>query len=302
MTAQRSLTPLVLGPLTLQWGRRTYVMGVVNLSPESFSGDGLTDVDAAVAQGLRFIEEGADLLDVGGQSTRPVYSARVEVGLAGGIAGGQGYTALPVEEEIARIVPVIERLAAATKTPISVDTYKASVAHAALRAGATMINDIWGLKRDPDLARVAAEAGVPIVLMHNQDGTDYTDLIPDIIASLRVSVGVAIDAGVPKERIIIDPGFGFGKTVAHSLEVLRRLDEIAVPLSLPMLLGTSRKSTIGRVLDLPVEERLEGTAATVALGIAKGADIVRVHDVRAMVRVARMTDAIVRETPPHLLT
>jgi dihydropteroate synthase len=165
-----------------------------------------------------------------------------------------------------------------------------------------MINDIWGLKRDPGLARVAAEEGVPIVLMHNQDGTDYVDLISDIVASLRISVGAAIDAGVPKERIIIDPGFGFGKTVAHSLEVLRRLDEIAAPLGLPMLLGTSRKSTIGRVLDLPVEDRLEGTAATVALGIARGADIVRVHDVRAMVRVARMTDAIVRETPPHLLT
>ena len=276
-------------------------MGVINLSPESFSGDGLTDIDAAVAQGLRFIEEGADLLDVGGQSTRPVYSARVEVGLAGSVAGGQGYTALPIEEEIARVVPVIERLVAATETPISVDTYKASVAQAALRAGATMINDVWGLKRDPDLAQVAAEAGVPIVLMHNQDGTDYADLIPDIVASLRVSVGVAIDAGVPKEKIIIDPGFGFGKTVAHNLEVLRRLDEIAASLGQPMLLGTSRKSTIGRVLDLPVEERLEGTAATVALGIARGADIVRVHDVRAMARVARMTDAIVRGTPPHLL-
>ena len=181
-----------------------------------------------------------------------------------------------------------------TDTPISVDTYKAGVAEAAIEAGASMVNDVWGLKRDAALAGVAASHGTPLILMHNQEGTRYTRLIPDIVASLRRSVAVALAAGVARERIIVDPGFGFGKTVAHNLEVLRRLGEIKSALGLPLLLGTSRKSTIGRVLDLPVDDRVEGTAATVALGIAQGADIVRVHDVREMARVVRMTDAVAR--------
>ena len=282
-----------------EWGRRTYLMGIVNVSPESFSGDGLGDVDAAVAQALRFVEEGADILDVGGQSTRPRYSAAVETGRAPAFAGvtDKGYDELSVDEEIGRVVPVIRAIKGATDTPISVDTYKAGVAEAAIEAGASIVNDVWGLKRDASLAGVAASHGTPLILMHNQEGTRYTRLIPDIVASLRRSVAVAVAAGVARERIIVDPGFGFGKTVAHNLEVLRRLGEIKSALGLPLLLGTSRKSTIGRVLDLPVDDRVEGTAATVALGIAQGADIVRVHDVREMARVVRMTDAVVRGYP-----
>ena len=300
-----------------EWGRRTYLMGIVNVSPESFSGDGLADVDAAVAQALRFVEEGADILDVGGQSTRPRYSAAVEGGSAPAFAGDSGgtrsphpnplpegegtlvsgYDELSVEEEIGRVVPVIRAIKGETATPISVDTYKAGVAEAAIEAGASMVNDVWGLKRDVGLAGVAASHGTPLILMHNQEGTRYTRLIPDIVASLRRSVAVALAAGVARERIIVDPGFGFGKTVAHNLEVLRRLGEIKGALGLPLMLGTSRKSTIGRVLDLPVDDRVEGTAATVALGIAQGADIVRVHDVREMARVVRMADAVVRGYP-----
>ena len=271
-------------------------MGIVNVSPESFSGDGLADVDAAVEQALRFVEEGADILDVGGQSTRPRYSAAVETGSAPAFAGvtDKGYDELSVDEEIGRVVPVIRAIKGETATPISVDTYKAGVAEAAIEAGASIVNDVWGLKRDASLTGVAASHGTPLILMHNQEGTRYTRLIPDIVASLRRSVAVALAAGVARERIIVDPGFGFGKTVAHNLEVLRRLGEIKGALGLPLLLGTSRKSTIGRVLDLPVDDRVEGTAATVALGIAQGADIVRVHDVREMARVTRMADAVVR--------
>ncbi len=272
-----------------EWGRRTFVMGIVNVSPESFSGDGVTDVDAAVMQALRFVEEGADVLDVGGQSTRPRYSASVE---AGGAASG--YEELSVEEELERVLPVIKGIARVCDVPISVDTYKVAVAEAAIEAGARIINDVWGLKKDAGLAAVAAKYEVPLILMHNQPEPGYTRLIPDIVASLRRSVATAVEAGVEKDRIIIDPGFGFGKTVEHNLEVLRRLGEIKSALGLPLLLGTSRKSTIGRVLDLPVDDRVEGTAATVALGIAQGADIVRVHDVKEMARVARMTDAVVR--------
>ncbi len=264
-------------------------MGIVNVSPESFSGDGVTDVNAAVEQALRFVDEGADILDVGGQSTRPRYSASVE---AGGAA--TGYEELPVDEEIDRVLPVIRGIVARTDVPVSVDTHKTAVAEAAIEAGARIINDVWGLKRDAALARVAAKHGTPLILMHNQPEPGYTRLIPDIVAGLRRSVAAAMAAGVQRDRIIVDPGFGFGKTVSHNLEVLRRLGEIKSALGLPLMLGTSRKSTIGRVLDLPVDERVEGTAATVALGIAQGADIVRVHDVKEMVRVARMADALVR--------
>ena len=262
-------------------------MGIVNVSPESFSGDGVTDADAAVEQALRFVDEGADILDVGGQSTRPRYSASVE---AGGRASG--YEELPVDEEIDRVLPVIRGIVARTEVPVSVDTYKPPVAEAAIEAGARIINDVWGLKKDAALARVAAKHGTPLILMHNQAEPGYTRLIPDIVASLRRSVATAMAVGVQRDRIIVDPGFGFGKTVSHNLEVLRRLGEIKSALELPLMLGTSRKSTIGRVLDLPVDERVEGTAATVALGIAQGADIVRVHDVKEMVRVARMSDSV----------
>ena len=283
-----------------EWGQRTFVMGIVNVSPESFSGDGVTDVDEAVMQALRFVDEGADILDVGGQSTRPRYSASVEAGRGGtGRAlrqaqGERGYEELSVDEELERVLPVIEGIARVCDMPISVDTYKVAVAEAAIEAGASVINDVWGLKKDVALADVAAKHGMPLILMHNQPEPGYTRLIPDIVASLRRSVAIAMEAGVERDRIIVDPGFGFGKTVEHNLEVLGRLGEIKSALGLPLLLGTSRKSTIGRVLDLPVDERVEGTAATVALGIAQGADIVRVHDVKEMVRVARMADATVR--------
>lgn len=274
------------------WGKRTYVMGIINVSPESFSGDAVTDVEAAVTQGKRFVEEGADILDVGGESTRPAVSATVEAGVSGARLGKEA-TVLPVGMEANRVLPVIRRLAQEVTVPISVDTHKSQVARQAIEAGATMINDVWGLKADADLARVAAEHDVPIVLMHNQANTEYEDLMADITASLKTSIELAVDAGVGRHRIILDPGFGFGKLPAHNLELLRRLAELK-SLGHPILMGTSRKSTIGWVLGLPVNERIEGTAATIAIAISNGADIIRVHDVKAMVRVARMADAIVR--------
>jgi dihydropteroate synthase len=264
----------------LIWGRRTYVMGIINVSPDSFAGDGLgSDLPAVVQQALRFQAEGADLLDIGAQSTRP------------------GHTPISVEEELARLLPALEAIVSEVALPISVDTYRAQVASPAVEAGASLINDIWGLKADPKIAEVAAHHGVPLILMHNQKGTDYQELLPDIFASLRQSILLATGAGVEPRNIILDPGIGFGKTPDHNLEILRRLAEFRA-LDHPLLVGTSRKSTIGRVLDLPVDQRVEGTAATVALSIAGGADIVRVHDVKEMVRVCRMTDAIVRNWRP----
>ena len=277
----------------LLWGQRTYVMGVINVTADSFSGDGLGyDVEAAVAQGLMFVQQGADILDVGGESSRPALSAQVEAG----VSGGRGKAAEPVsvEEELRRVIPVIERLGVRVEVPISVDTTKARVATEAVQAGASMINDVWGLKADPAIAGVAAAAGVPLVLMHNQQGSQYKgDVVARVIESLAWSRDQALEAGVPAEHIMLDPGFGFGKTPQRNLEVLRRLGAFC-QLGHPLLLGTSRKSTIGRVLGLPVHERVEGTAATVAIAIANGVDMVRVHDVQAMVRVARMADAVVR--------
>jgi len=259
-----------------RWGERTYVMGIINVTPDSFSGDGLgNDVEAAVAQGVRFAAEGADILDVGGESTRPG---------AGGI---------PEDEEMGRVIPVVERLAREVNIPVSVDTYKVEVARQALQAGARMINDIWGLNRDERLADLAAEWGVPIILMSNQRDAGCEDIIPEVISSLRQSMASARAHGVPWENIIVDPGVGFGKTLEQNLEIVARLDELKC-LGRPILIGTSRKSMIGLVLDLPPEQRLEGTAASVAISIAKGADIVRVHDVAQMKRVCQMSDAIVR--------
>jgi len=280
MGAQTSLpSPIAIRGLEFLWGSRTYVMGVVNVTPDSFSGDGLgLDVESAVAQGRRFEEEGADILDVGGESTRPDFAP------------------ISVEEELRRVVPVVRRLAAETALPVSIDTYKPEVAEAAIAAGAHLLNDVWGFRHQDDggrLARLAAQSGLPAVVMHNQRGRQFRDVIGDLLNGFRESLLIAREAGVPEERLIIDPGFGFGWDEDQNLEMLRRLSELRV-IGRPILIGTSRKSTIGKVLDLPVEERLEGTAATVAIAIAHGADIVRVHDVRAMVRVARMTDAIVR--------
>jgi dihydropteroate synthase len=276
------LAPITIRDRRFVWGSRTYVLGVINISPDSFSGDGLgRDLDAAVEQGRRFEEEGADILDVGGESTRPDFQP------------------VSAAEEIERVMPVVRRLVRETSLPVSIDTSKVEVAERTIKeAGAHMINDIWGFRHDSErMAALAAETGLPTVVMHNQRGRPFHDVVGDLLAGFKESLRIARQAGVPEERLIIDPGFGFGWTEQQSLEVLRRLAELRV-LGRPILIGTSRKSTIGKVLDLPAEDRLEGTAATVAISIANGADIVRVHDVKAMVRVARMSDAVVRGWPP----
>ena len=262
------------------WGERTYVMGIINVTPDSFSGDGLGgDVEAALAQAQRFVAEGADILDIGGESTRP------------------GAAPISIDEELSRVIPIIERLAGEVAVPLSIDTYKPEVARRALASGARMINDIWGLKYDPELAEIAGEKGVPIILMSNQRDTTCQEVIPEVILDLRRSIKLALERGVKGENIIVDPGIGFGKTPEQNLEILRRLDELRC-LESPLLIGPSRKSMIGLVLDLPPGERLEGTAAAIAIGIAKGADMVRVHDVRQVVRVCRMSDAIIRGWQP----
>ncbi len=270
----------VTGGEALVWGRRTYVMGIVNVSPDSFSGDGLgDDIPAIVDQALRMEAEGADFLDVGAESTRP------------------GHAPITVDEELRRLIPALEALTPEVTAPISVDTFKSVVAREALAAGATLINDQWGLQADPEIASLAAETGAGLILMHNRHNRRYEQMVPEVIAELRQSANTAIRAGVPAGNIILDPGFGFGKTPEHNLEVLRRLSELKQA-GYPLLVGSSRKSTIGFVLDLPVEQRMEGTAATVALSVAGGADVVRVHDVREMVRVCRMSDAVVRGWRP----
>ena len=264
----------------LTWGARTYVMGIINLTPDSFSGDGLgADVESAVELALRFQEEGADILDIGAESTRP------------------GHEKISIDEELNRLMPSLEAVAKRVDLPISVDTYKAAVAKRAVDAGAVIINDIWGLKAESKLAQVAADTGAGLVLMHNQTGTKYVDLIPDIVSSLRDSVGTALEAGVLRENIIIDPGIGFGKNPDQNLEILNRLNQLT-EVGCPVLTGTSRKSTLGLLLDLPPDQRVEGTAATVSLSIVRGADIVRVHDVKEMVRICRVTDAVVRSWRP----
>lgn len=286
------LQPLTIAGKTFNWGERTYVMGVVNVTPDSFSGDGTgDDIEGALDQAWRMIEEGADIIDVGGESTRP------------------GSEPVSSEDELRRVIPVIERLAQSTDVPISIDTYKAKVAEEALAAGAHLVNDVWGLRMDPPLGGLVARHQVPVVLMHNRSrpkdavqterlggrylGVEYEDLMADIIRELRESMALAIEAGIEREKIIVDPGIGFGKTVEQNLQVMAELAELKV-LGRPILLGPSRKSFIGYTLDLSAGERIEGTAAAVAIGIANGADIVRVHDVKEMVRVARMTDAMIR--------
>ncbi len=275
------------GKMEFRWGERTYIMGIVNVSPDSFSGDGVADIEAAVVQANRLVEEGADILDIGGESTRP------------------GFSPITVEEEIKRVVPVIERLAHKISIPISIDSYKYQVANQALNAGASILNDQWGLKKETALAELSAKRNVPIILMSNQrdkggfdagvgrDTAYYKDVIAEVIASFGESVAIALKAGVPRENIIIDPGIGFGKTWQQDIEIIRRLKELKV-LEMPVLIGTSRKSLIKMVLNLPANQRIEGTAATVAISIVNGADIVRVHDVKQMVQVCKMTDAIVR--------
>ena len=273
-----------IGGRRFRWGDRTYVMGILNVTPDSFSGDGLIARDgdpvaAAVELGRAMVADGADLLDVGGESSRP------------------GHTSVSAEDELRRAVPVIAALhRALPETPLSIDTVKTAVAEAALDAGASLVNDVWGVGPDDSLARLAAGRAVPLVVMHNRAEATYTNLVAEILADLERAVERALRAGVPWEAIIVDPGFGFGKTAEHNLALLRDLDALRV-LGRPILLGTSRKSTLGRVLDLPTDQRLEATLATTALGIAAGVDIVRVHDVRANVRAARMADAIIRGRP-----
>jgi len=281
---QQFLSPTTWGRRRLDWGRRTHVMGIINVTPDSFSGDGILGDEAeqvalrALERARAFVAEGATLIDVGGESTRP------------------GFDPLPLEQELERVIPVIKLLAEQLPPEVilSIDTYKAEVARRALEAGASLVNDIWGLQRDPAMASLVAERGVPVVLMANMRGYEKREIVSDVMRFLARSIELALAAGVAWERIIVDPGIGFGTTPEENLILLRRLGELRA-LGRPLLLGTSRKSTIGLVLgNLPPSERLEGTAATVALGIAQGADIVRVHDVREMMRVVKMSDAIVR--------
>ncbi|HXX37002.1 MAG TPA: dihydropteroate synthase [bacterium] len=266
------------GATVFEFGRRTFVAGIINMSPDSFAGDGLAgDADAAEARGRAWREAGADLLDVGGRSTRP------------------GAPYVPVKEELRLTIPSVRRLAS-LGLPVSVDTSSAEVAAAALDAGAAMINDVTALRGDPGMARLAARAGVPVILMDYDDRRAAADVLAETLRFLRGRMAVAVAAGIDEKRLIVDPGYGFGLTLQQNMDVLRRLGELRV-LGRPVLIGTSRKGSIGKVLNLPVHDRVEGTAATVAVAIVHGADIVRVHDVRAMVRVARMTDAIVRGMP-----
>ena len=264
-----------IGGHRFDWGSRTYVMGIVNVTPDSFSGDGLgADFEAAVEQGLRMVGEGADMLDVGGESTRP------------------GHVPVTAGEEISRTESVVRRLAREATVPVSIDTYKLEVAAVAVAAGVTILNDVWGLTRSPAMADLAASRGCALVVMHNQDGTEYAgDLMDEIKRFLAAAAARALKAGVPREKVIVDPGIGFGKTADQNWEVMRRFEELR-ELGHPILIGTSRKSFIGKLLDLPVDDRLEGTAATVVAAVLRGADIVRVHDVREMTRAVRVADRL----------
>lgn len=269
---------LKLGSRHLPLGKRTLIMGILNITPDSFSDGGrFKQLESALAQAYRMAEEGADIIDIGGESTRP------------------GHKGISVEEELKRVMPVISALKKdrSFKTPLSIDTTKVSVAEEALKSGVEMLNDIWGLKKDSAIGSVAARFKVPVCLMHNRADTNYVNLITDILLELETSIHTAQEAGIEENMIIIDPGIGFGKTPQQNLEVMQHLQAFQ-SLGYPLLLGTSRKSMIGKTLDLPVEQRLEGTAATIAYGISAGADIVRVHDVMEMRRVAMMTDAMIR--------
>ena len=283
--------PTTWGHHTLTWGSHTYVMGILNITPDSFSGDGLIAadepraqvIDRAIAQARQMVADGAELIDIGGESTRPSTA---------------GAAPLPAETELERVIPVIEALAASLPPSVmlSIDTYKASVAEAALDAGAALINDISGLQGDPQMAALVASRQAPIVLMSNLRVQPRRDPLADVTRQLARSVQLALDAGIAWDYLILDPGFGFGLAGTENLRVLSRLGELRA-LGRPLLVGTSRKAHIGLVLGTPADDRLEGSAAAVALGIAYGADIVRVHDVRQMARVARVADAVVRGGP-----
>jgi dihydropteroate synthase len=286
--------PFAIGPRTFEWGSRTYVMGILNITPDSFSGDGLLAADpgssparrhappdAAVAQARAMVDQGADLLDIGGASSRP------------------GHGVVPSDEEISRVVPVIRAVAAALPTiPLSIDTTNPRVAEAALDAGAHLLNDVWGVGDDPAMIRLAAARRVPIVLMHNRAEARYRNVIAEVLADLERALERALAVGVAWDDLVVDPGFGFGKTPDHNIALLERLEAFRV-LGRPILVGTSRKSTLGKLLDLPPDQRVEATVATTALAAAAGGDIVRVHDVRPNVRAARVADAIARGWRPE---
>ena len=262
------------GEYTLNLNEKTLIMGILNVTPDSFSdGGNYNEVETAVRHAKEMASSGADIIDIGGESTRP------------------GFAKVSVEEELERVIPIIQAVSREVKLPISIDTYKAEVAKQAIEAGAHIINDVWGAKAEPKIAEVAAHYNVPIILMHNRDNTNYRNLMADMIADLYESVKIAKDAGVRDENIILDPGIGFAKTPEQNLEAMRNLEQLNV-LGYPVLLATSRKSFIGHVLDLPVEERVEGTGASICLGIEKGCEMIRVHDVKEMARMAKMMDAM----------
>ncbi len=259
------------------WGDKTYVMGILNVTPDSFSDGGeYNEVEKAVAHALQMIDDGADIIDIGGESTRP------------------GHTQITESEEIKRVIPIINAIRAKTNHPISIDTYRARTAKAAVEAGADIINDIWGLQREPKIADVAAKYDVPVIIMHNQNGTDYDgDIIDNMREFFYKSINIAHKAGIKNDKIILDVGIGFGKNPEQNIEVLSRMSELSL-MGYPLFLGASRKSVIGHILDLPVGERLEGTIATSVLAVSSGFDIVRVHDVKQNIRAIRVADAIVR--------
>ena len=264
------------------WEKKTYVMGIINATPDSFSGDGINgNIEAGVSQALRFYSEGADILDIGGESTSPQ-------SLYGNVKDISG------KEEINRVVPLVKEIRARSGGMISVDTSKSAVADAAIKAGANMVNDVWALKKDPEMVEVVASAKVYVVLMHNDPNPSYSDVVYDTFESLKKSVDKAVRDGIPEDLIIIDPGIGVGKDMHQNLTILRRLEEYK-SIGRPILVGTSRKSTIGNILQVPVHERTYGTAASIAIAIAKGTNIVRVHDVGEMAQVCKMSDAIIRE-------
>ena len=255
---------------------RTYVMGILNITPDSFSDGGkFNELGKALKRVQEMIEEGADIIDIGGESTRP------------------GFEVVEAEEEINRVVPVIKAIKEKFDIPISIDTYKSETAKAAIEAGADIINDIWGFKKDKNMAKLCAEKNVPCILMHNRDDAEYTDIMKDIKEDLIESINIALDAGVERENIILDPGIGFAKSLEENLKVMNNIEKIK-ELGFPILLGTSRKSMIGLTLNLPKDERLEGTLATTVLGITKGCEFIRVHDIKENKRVCVMTDSILK--------
>ncbi|MBD8045509.1 MAG: dihydropteroate synthase [Clostridium argentinense] len=266
-----------IGNRKFELGKKTYIMGILNVTPDSFSDGGkFNNIDAAVAHALEMIEEDVDIIDIGGESTRP------------------GHIAVSEEEELERIVPIIKEIRKHTDIPISIDTYKGKVAEEAIKAGASLINDVWGFKKDPYMSKVAAKYDVPCCLMHNRENQNYNNLIEDMIEDLKECVSIALSSGVKKENIILDPGVGFAKTYEDNLNVMRNLDRFK-ELGYSMLLGTSRKSLIGNTLNLPPKERVEGTIATTVIGVMNGYDFVRVHDVKENSRAALMADAIYRK-------